>query len=265
MGASSSHLEHSSGSPTAQARSGLLLQWCGDPSVRPSLAWVQRYAVLTSRKLHLFGSEPEALAWGTPLLVVDLANCAVKPQEASYQGSTFPPGTLLIETPSTPSRLELQNGLASVHLRVFGDEAAERIASREPWQADGEAARCPRCSSGYDLLNRRHHCRRCGLIVCEPCSAFAKPLPDLAYEEAVRVCRACHAESGPVPSAPERASRADEDASLADDLRKAARAAKRAPEKTGADAEREERASAARSTWKMAWPSYGLKQEPATG
>ncbi|KAI8092552.1 uncharacterized protein BX664DRAFT_89850 [Halteromyces radiatus] len=38
------------------------------------------------------------------------------------------------------------------------------------WESDVEAKDCRRCNRKFGLLNRRHHCRRCGLIVCDRCS-----------------------------------------------------------------------------------------------
>eukprot|EP00042_Codosiga_hollandica_P020189 m.64672 g.64672 ORF g.64672 m.64672 type:complete len:459 (-) comp49730_c0_seq1:112-1488(-) len=40
-------------------------------------------------------------------------------------------------------------------------------------------------------FNRQHHCRRCGLAVCDTCSAHRSPLPALGFELPVRVCRTC--------------------------------------------------------------------------
>ena len=272
--APSRHAEVRSGAPSAQARSGLLMVWSGDASARPSVAWAQRFGVLAARKLHLFANEREALAWGTPLLVVDLAHCIVRPQEASYQGATFPPGTLVIETPTTPARMEVQGGLSSIHLRVFGGgdapdpaggNSAEvwlsqlRQASREPWMSDSEALGCPRCGNLFDILNRRHHCRRCGATVCEPCSAYAKPLPDLDYPEPVRVCRKCHVDNGPVPEPAESAARAQVEAAVAEDLRYAARSGKR---EAVDDAATVRRPTTQRGgSWMPRWPNYGLDQK----
>lgn len=37
------------------------------------------------------------------------------------------------------------------------------------WQPDNEVSRCPVCQSRFGWLNRRHHCRRCGRVVCGEC------------------------------------------------------------------------------------------------
>lgn len=38
------------------------------------------------------------------------------------------------------------------------------------WQPDSAVVACPLCSRGFHLLFRRHHCRRCGRVVCGECS-----------------------------------------------------------------------------------------------
>ncbi|EGW33787.1 uncharacterized protein SPAPADRAFT_54074 [Spathaspora passalidarum NRRL Y-27907] len=38
------------------------------------------------------------------------------------------------------------------------------------WQNDNDVSSCFLCSSAYHLFNRRHHCRKCGRVVCGSCS-----------------------------------------------------------------------------------------------
>ena len=53
------------------------------------------------------------------------------------------------------------------------------------------AALCMRCSAGFGLLSRRHHCRHCGGVFCHSCSKTRLPLLRLGYIEPVRVCDGC--------------------------------------------------------------------------
>ncbi|KAI5957243.1 hypothetical protein KGF54_000171 [Candida jiufengensis] len=39
------------------------------------------------------------------------------------------------------------------------------------WQNDNEVSQCFICSTKYNFLNRRHHCRKCGKVVCGDCSS----------------------------------------------------------------------------------------------
>lgn len=38
------------------------------------------------------------------------------------------------------------------------------------WVPDSKAERCMRCSGGFSVWRRRHHCRLCGIVVCWACS-----------------------------------------------------------------------------------------------
>ncbi|KAG2174446.1 hypothetical protein INT44_006709 [Umbelopsis vinacea] len=78
------------------------------------------------------------------------------------------------------------------------------------WEPDSEASDCRRCNKRFGLLNRRHHCRRCGLVVCDKCSTArtflpanqilkdphgAESLHTLASQHH-RVCDKCYADLG---------------------------------------------------------------------
>jgi hypothetical protein len=41
------------------------------------------------------------------------------------------------------------------------------------------------------VFHRKHHCRRCGMCVCDNCSPIRSTLPELAYTDMVRICSEC--------------------------------------------------------------------------
>lgn len=45
------------------------------------------------------------------------------------------------------------------------------------WQPDDELSACSICGHAFTFLNRRHHCRRCGRLVCGPCSPHRITIP----------------------------------------------------------------------------------------
>lgn len=46
-----------------------------------------------------------------------------------------------------------------------------QVPSKEEWVRDDEVNECMVCGVvKFSLLNRRHHCRRCGRVVCAGCS-----------------------------------------------------------------------------------------------
>jgi len=60
------------------------------------------------------------------------------------------------------------------------------------WVPDGEATVCMHCNkSQFNVLNRRHHCRKCGAVVCGPCSN-KKFLMPVQSPKPLRVCLTCY-------------------------------------------------------------------------
>eukprot|EP00755_Sulcionema_specki_P013336 Sspe_Gene.53744::Locus_29681_Transcript_1_1_Confidence_1.000_Length_3355::g.53744::m.53744 len=59
-----------------------------------------------------------------------------------------------------------------------------------PWTPDGEALKCGICAARFGMLRRKHHCRRCGDVVCKGCSQRKQRLVE--YHNSVkRVCERC--------------------------------------------------------------------------
>ncbi|KAI0480701.1 hypothetical protein GGR56DRAFT_286478 [Xylariaceae sp. FL0804] len=66
--------------------------------------------------------------------------------------------------------------------------------TREHWKPDLQSAVCdePSCMRHFNALWRRHHCRRCGNIFCDPHSSHVVPLDqDANYNPRGSVGRAC--------------------------------------------------------------------------
>lgn len=45
------------------------------------------------------------------------------------------------------------------------------MASVPPWQPDEAVKACPICGASFTFFYRRHHCRKCGRVVCGECSS----------------------------------------------------------------------------------------------
>ena len=61
------------------------------------------------------------------------------------------------------------------------------------WVPDEEVSRCQSCNSEFDFVNRKHHCRHCGIVCCETCSPHKALLPhEFGYKDPVRVCTECN-------------------------------------------------------------------------
>ncbi|XP_057337905.1 uncharacterized protein LOC130675979 [Microplitis mediator] len=66
------------------------------------------------------------------------------------------------------------------------------IPTREEWIPDDKARECSCCRAIiFSMFNRRHHCRRCGRVVCATCSGQRIRVPGYADSVLVRVCNDC--------------------------------------------------------------------------
>ena len=54
---------------------------------------------------------------------------------------------------------------------------SSRKYSVPPWQSDSDVGECPVCGRTFGFLFRRHHCRKCGRVVCGECSPHRITLP----------------------------------------------------------------------------------------
>jgi hypothetical protein len=60
------------------------------------------------------------------------------------------------------------------------------------WIPDRNADTCMRCRKAkFTVVNRRHHCRKCGFVICGDCSKNKYLLKSQA-DEPVRVCDVCY-------------------------------------------------------------------------
>ncbi|XP_037652726.1 zinc finger FYVE domain-containing protein 26 isoform X1 [Sebastes umbrosus] len=66
--------------------------------------------------------------------------------------------------------------------------------ARKDWVPDTKQHMCMVCQrERFTMFNRRHHCRRCGRLVCHACSEHKMPVDGRPGDEEVRVCDQCYA------------------------------------------------------------------------
>jgi zinc finger FYVE domain-containing protein 26 len=71
-------------------------------------------------------------------------------------------------------------------------QALKEIPKKDKWVPDSQAKKCMCCKvSKFSLLNRRHHCRVCGSVVCNECSQKRILLPEHYSNVLVRCCEEC--------------------------------------------------------------------------
>lgn len=65
--------------------------------------------------------------------------------------------------------------------------------TKEHWVSDAQVTQCPCCQTiQFSMFNRRHHCRRCGRVVCSGCSPY-RQLVEGYGDVPVRTCVDCTA------------------------------------------------------------------------
>lgn len=67
----------------------------------------------------------------------------------------------------------------------------EYMVPESQWVPDRAHSRCQSCGDAFSAANRRHHCRRCGCLVCHSCSSQRVKLCGLDH---CRVCKGCRAQ-----------------------------------------------------------------------
>ncbi|XP_029312428.1 pleckstrin homology domain-containing family F member 1 [Cottoperca gobio] len=60
------------------------------------------------------------------------------------------------------------------------------------WIPDQASAVCMRCSNKFSVAQRRHHCRKCGFVVCGTCSKKRAVIGHIHPTKCLRVCTICH-------------------------------------------------------------------------
>eukprot|EP00484_Ammonia_sp_Unknown_P027509 CAMPEP_0197032254 /NCGR_PEP_ID=MMETSP1384-20130603/10974_1 /TAXON_ID=29189 /ORGANISM="Ammonia sp." /LENGTH=952 /DNA_ID=CAMNT_0042461887 /DNA_START=28 /DNA_END=2886 /DNA_ORIENTATION=- len=56
------------------------------------------------------------------------------------------------------------------------------------WVPDSHAKNCNICNDKFSFVNRRHHCRRCGALVCSKCSKYKLPNSESVMQRACKKC-----------------------------------------------------------------------------
>jgi hypothetical protein len=56
-------------------------------------------------------------------------------------------------------------------------EHSEEHQQETHWESNDQALNCRRCHKWFTFLVRRHHCRKCGQIICNSCSQHRVYLP----------------------------------------------------------------------------------------
>lgn len=77
-------------------------------------------------------------------------------------------------------------------LMITSSEQYPHAVRVRAWQPDEEAKSCPLCKAKFSFTVRKHHCRRCGRVICNDCSQRRMRAPDGQVNAPLtRVCDEC--------------------------------------------------------------------------
>uniref|UniRef100_A0A3Q4GDG0 Zinc finger FYVE domain-containing protein 26 n=1 Tax=Neolamprologus brichardi TaxID=32507 RepID=A0A3Q4GDG0_NEOBR len=159
-------------------------------------------AVRTLRSL-LVGQEAGFSAEDIDTLLADYAGKALDfscaPRERARSDSVISLQEALIQCPAqdgslSSSRVESPAPSRSGKKRHSPAkfQPPDQPPARKDWVPDTQQHVCMVCKrERFTMFNRRHHCRRCGRLVCNACSEKKMPVDGCPGEE-VRVCDQCY-------------------------------------------------------------------------
>lgn len=97
----------------------------------------------------------------------------------------------IVEVSSVPPSVRSNADVTSIDSLNSVHQLPKEIPPRENWIPDNATTCCMSCKRmKFSLISRRHHCRRCGNVVCGPCSPHKTLLPTYG-DVSVRVCTDC--------------------------------------------------------------------------
>lgn len=81
----------------------------------------------------------------------------------------------------------------------------DQLVHQDDWVCDSERYRCHVCTRNFGSFRRKHHCRRCGEVICRNCTLYKEAELPVIGRSRVRVCMSCilnHANGHENPQSP---------------------------------------------------------------
>jgi len=121
--------------------------------------------------------------------------CADKPADGEEEPSLATifdvAQSVIFKLMQTDSFLRFQKSQYFQHMKAECEAVLAKAEEKEEifWTPDEAVNNCMSCSSTFTLVNRKHHCRLCGQVICKNCSPHFKIIDQTG--KPVRVCVKC--------------------------------------------------------------------------
>jgi hypothetical protein len=163
--------------------------------IKEGILKVQIHNAIRERRFFLFNDI---------LITTPLNSSKFKPMRAYWNRNlaidTFPTNDTTFKiyhwgesfTAFSSNRAEKQdwlNAFQQVQIRPYSISDSHVLAP--VWIPDIESSSCMRCDEPFTVISRKHHCRKCGYVVCDRCSSNKAIVHSVDRINKVRVCDTC--------------------------------------------------------------------------
>ncbi len=150
----------------------------------------ERWFVLFSDILIYAAFDPTKLSMKHEVLLLDrtaISDYSERPFSFSIRSEQK---SFVVVCVSDAEKREWTEAL-QVRIADCGGGSTSAAKTAPLWTPDKHSARCTRCLTEFTMVNRRHHCRKCGVLVCGKCSSYKMLVPNIDPKKPVRVCDEC--------------------------------------------------------------------------
>ncbi|PHH67557.1 hypothetical protein CDD82_1329 [Ophiocordyceps australis] len=126
--------------------------------------------------------QPPNLSSSVPQYSRHAVQATVRPQESAGSASSRSRNSSRMAAPFDARNLPLAYGSHSDqsgtgHHQTRRESRSPRDFVLPRWQQDAEVTYCPICHTQFSIFVRKHHCRKCGRVVCNSCSPHRIIIP----------------------------------------------------------------------------------------
>lgn len=150
----------------------------------------ERWFVLFSDLLIYASFDPARLAMKSEQLHLDRTSISTANSRPHAFSIRSEQKSFVVFAADEQEKLEWMKAIEEQIARIGGGVNAS-VDHAPVWIPDKESNCCTRCNAEFTILYRRHHCRKCGELVCGKCSSYKMVVKNIDPVKPVRVCDGC--------------------------------------------------------------------------